>query len=739
MIALLGSVLVFSPSNAAVSGSISGTVTGPDGPIDADVELYVLDEGMWLFSDFASADAGSYTFPDVAAGTYRIRFDHEDLANEFFDNSPTLNSADDIDVDEGEAVTGIDAQLAVAGRIGGIVKRPGGTPLPDVDVVIYQLVGSTFEQVETDGDDAERTNADGEYTVKGLQPGTYRVEFHDTDGEYASEFNGNSSTLADAPNITVVSGRKASAGATLARGGTMTGTLRSPSGQPLQGMYVTAYRIVGSQVEPYGLTDGNGENASTNAAGQYKIGGLPTGTFRLRFDDFDDQHYGTEYFDDRSTLETADDIVVTAGQVVSGLDAELVSDPAPPGPGISGTVVAGNGSPLEGIEVTATGDGSCDCVTVTAADGTYFLPVEAGEYLVYFSDPSGEYLQETFDNNSEGSGLYDSVTVEDDVRAGVDARLSRNPAARITGTVTLPGGAPARGVNVRLYIDEGTFFDSVKNTQTRSNGTYVFGGLDPGTYRLGFFPDDDETYAREFYSNARTVGSARNIVVGEGRTVAGKDAQLAKNGSVSGTVTTPDGKPVSNVFVVAANAPNVDGDDFYELHDQTNRDGKFVITTPPGTYRLAINNVEDDYDLYIASKWTGEFYDDSSTLAGSDDFSVKAGRKSPGLNIVLGYFEPPTNITATSVTSTSVTLGWMKTDGVFMYKVRYSPTTPGPAKTVTVGDVDGTEVTGLSPGVEYEFKVAAYLPEHADHVQNAPYLDDRLSRYSPTVEATTSP
>jgi hypothetical protein len=743
IVALLGSFLALSPSGAAVSGSISGTVTGPDGPVEAGVNLYVLEGSDWNFSDFSVTDAGTgnYTFSNVAAGTYRLGFEHSDFAFEYFDNRTLFEVADDIEVAEGQAVTGKDAQLAVGGRIGGVVKRPGGAPLPDVAVRVYQLIGGTFTPLHgSDENYAVSTNDDGAFTVSQLQAGIYRVEFVDIDEEYASEYNGNASTLAAAPNITVVSGRKSITNATLLRGGTMSGTLHASNGDPLSGMDVTAYRLVNGELETYGLTSDFGQNDQSNSAGQYLIGGLPAGTFRLRFDDFEGEKYGTEYFDGSSTLEDADNIAVTAGQDRSGLDAVLEVDPAPPGPGISGTVLAGNGSPLEGIQVSATpleSGNDCeisdDCTATTAVDGTYLIPVPSGEYFVHFSDPAGAYEEENFDN--QPPGIADSVTVGDGVRGGVDARLALRPPGRISGTVTLTDGSPARNVRVDLAVDVGPFFQLERAVRTRSNGTYAIGGLDPGTYRLGFFPDDDLTYADEYYNNVRTFASARNILLAEGQTLAGRSARLERNGSVSGTVTTPDGKPVAGIDVVAGEGPTFDR----PRSDETNRDGEFVITQAPGTYRLAINAGDDDgYNFSIRGAWTGEFYNDSPTFAGADEFTVRAGRTTQGLNVGLGYFVPPTNLSVTSVTPTTVTLGWTKTAGVHQYKVRYVPTAGGPANILTVGDVDTTEVTGLSPGVAYNFKVAAYVPEYVE-ILNEFQLEDRISRYSPVVEGTTAP
>ena len=58
-----------------------------------------------------------------------------------------------------------------------------------------------------------------------------------------------------------------------------------------------------------GATSGRGQ---TGSDGTYDIGGLPTGTYRVGFEDYSGEYVG-EYYDDAASVETATDVPVTAG------------------------------------------------------------------------------------------------------------------------------------------------------------------------------------------------------------------------------------------------------------------------------------------------------------------------------------------------------------------------------------------------------------------------------------------
>lgn len=86
----------------------------------------------------------------------------------------------------------------------------------------------------------------------------------------------------------------------------------------------------------------------------------------------------------------------------------------------------------------------------------------------------------------------------------------------------------------------------------------------------------------------------------------------------------------------------------------------------------------------------------------------------------------PTNLQWTSRTPSTVSLSWTKKPGAVKYKVRYAPPGSTSYKFLNVGDVSTAQVTGLSRGNSYVFRVTAI---EASGTQ---------SPYSPSLTASTS-
>ena len=167
------------------------------------------------------------------------------------------------------------------------------------------------------------TQPDGTYTIKGLPSGTYRVEFFDLTGEHAYEFYDDAATLKSAKSIAVGTGATVSAiDATLGAAGKISGTV-TVGGVPVSQAWVTVYRqTAGGTWEPV-----NG--AETDADGTYTAGGLRTGTYRVELMYGADDGFGSEFYDNATTLRRATGVSVIAGSTTEGIDADLVISPWP--------------------------------------------------------------------------------------------------------------------------------------------------------------------------------------------------------------------------------------------------------------------------------------------------------------------------------------------------------------------------------------------------------------------------
>ena len=142
----------------------------------------------------------------------------------------------------------------------------------------------------------------------------------------------------------------------------------SNAGGPIDGADVTAYEY--DAIDDFWSA---ADFASTDAAGHYAFAGLAPKAYRLRFSASGSV---SEYWNDKASLSTADDVTVVAGAVQQA-NAVLASLTA-----VSGRVTGTGGANVANASVTAEqqvtdefGDTYWDEVdfAFSAADGTYTL------------------------------------------------------------------------------------------------------------------------------------------------------------------------------------------------------------------------------------------------------------------------------------------------------------------------------------------------------------------------------
>jgi hypothetical protein len=105
-------------------------------------------------------------------------------------------------------------------------------------------------------------------------------------------------------------------GIALSIGSKISGTVSSESGlAPLANTEVLTYRWDGAAWLVQGGT-------SSDEDGGYTIGGLTSGTYRVKFQDYIGE-YVPEFYDDAPTLDSGTSIIVTEGENVLGVDAVL--------------------------------------------------------------------------------------------------------------------------------------------------------------------------------------------------------------------------------------------------------------------------------------------------------------------------------------------------------------------------------------------------------------------------------
>ncbi len=197
----------------AKGGSISGRVTAEGSGTGLEyvyVDLDGTQVDFWLYGETDSA--GNYTVYGVPSGSYKVNFypynDSEDYAFEYYNDQPYYDQATPITITAPAALTGIDAELTLGGKIECNVKAEDtNTPLEGVYV----------EAIDSQGyyRDNDFTDTDGSCVLTGLPSDDYKVYFggysyntYDaclvTTTYYAEEFYDDQPDLDSADPITVL-------------------------------------------------------------------------------------------------------------------------------------------------------------------------------------------------------------------------------------------------------------------------------------------------------------------------------------------------------------------------------------------------------------------------------------------------------------------------------------------------------------------------------------------------------
>lgn len=492
---------------------------------------------------------------------------------------------------------------AYAGTITGTVTGPdGSTQLEGVYVEAYSWNGSGWDWTAY-----AYTDSSGQYAIMGLDAGTYRVMFEDGTGTYVSEIYDNiigSGPWNDGTDIVVAEeGTASGIDASLAIASKITGTVTGPDGfTPLVNILVWACRN-----GPYGWEWTQG--AYTDEGGQYEIGGLPSGVYRVVFSD-DSEMYLSELYDDvfgDYPWDGGADIELAEAATVSGIDASLAIASK-----ITGMVTESIGStPLEGVQVVAyrwrTFMWEWTAETTTDVNGQYELSgLVPGDYRVTYQDPSGVYLGETYANASDlGSGttieVLESSTVSD-----IDAALDL--AAVVGGTVSRADDLePMAGVRVRLL---GTNGAAVRSAQTDENGMYSIGSISPGDYVVRAETAGSSGYLWQWYDGALYVPNQNDppieaavLALGIGDTASGIDFALDPAGRIAGTVIGNGAEPIANGSIKAVNS-----DYGVVSHASTDSNGWYELAgLIPGSY-----TIKAGADFFQDEWWDGATHENQA-------------------------------------------------------------------------------------------------------------------------------
>jgi hypothetical protein len=314
LFAVLAVAVLVIPASAQAqeaTGSITGEVVliDSDVPLVARVEVY---DDTGAFVAEAQAIGRLFTVAGLTPGTYKVK-----VANRWYSSASTFEEADPVVVNAGVDTAGIKINFSavefafVAGRA-------------------YDAVTGEGACVTVNG--AARTSGDGSYEIA-LSPGAWKVSFIDNcDFKYVDQWWNGKPDEASADVIELSAGETvAGIDAAMAMpedlGGWVSGVvIDSASAEPVPGICVIPYVAPGERITPVPPAS----HQPTGADGSYRIGHLGDNDVRLEFVDCTGFEYGTRWWPNGTSFETAGTLSVSTGAEITGIDMSLASEAEAP-------------------------------------------------------------------------------------------------------------------------------------------------------------------------------------------------------------------------------------------------------------------------------------------------------------------------------------------------------------------------------------------------------------------------
>lgn len=506
---------------------------------------------------------------------------------------------------------------------GRVVYEDTGRPLRRVRVMLLDVVRR--------GDGGLRqfmavTDLRGEFTVRNVVAGKYSV-FVDAPGIIRqSPFGGDSQ---DEPTTVSVDGTSnAEVQVRARRGGSITGKVTYPDGDPAVSAIVILLLKRGKQLVQYYSGGYNGGAVNTDDRGVYRIFGLPPGEYIVGVGEMSQRiveredggigfnpSYGTlaaTFYPSVTTKASATPVTVEAGQETSNINITLAERGLYK---VSGTLRARrDGTIITSANISIISkqelDGgmnmlSSQSINVDAQGRWSFDEVPDGDYTIIVNPVQDESPEARARAAATGARLRGFVERRMDVSvAGVDITgltIEVTSGARISGTILVEGGKPLPP-NVIIFTKDASAQESSfgnrrgAQAQMRRDGTFTLESVPEGTLSvLASVPPGGK-----YFTKAVTMSGAdllRDPLAVEDEAEI-KDVRITISPDVAQltgrVLSAEDGKPLPGIGIMLIPADPAMMRIFgVRAYGSTNRDGTFMMSGAPGEY-LAITWRQSD-------------------------------------------------------------------------------------------------------------------------------------------------
>lgn len=444
---------VFNDANG--SGVQDGTELGIGG-----VTVVLVDGSGTIVASTTTGSDGSYTFPNVPAGSYTVR------ESDPFGYISTTNNVVPVSVADGVSVTanfGDQQTGTVSGTVFNDVNGDGNQDNGEIGInaVTVQLVDGVSGSVVA----TTTTNINGGYLFSNVSSGSYIVRETDP--------NGFVSTTSNTVPVSVPPGGSATANFGDQQTGTVSGVVFNDiNGDGTQdtgenGLSGVTVRLVNSSGVVVGV-------ATTGANGSYLFTNVTAGAYTVREADPSGYVSTTNNIVPVSVPPAGSATANFGDQQVGTISGLVFNDIN--GDGIQGPGELGLGGVLISL---VDGNGTVVATTTTAPDGSYtFAGVTPGAYSVGETDPSG-YLSTT--PNTVAITLASGAAATANFGDQVPGRIGDFVWYDTNGNGLQDAGEPGiPDVVISLVGPLGP----MGTVTTDANGAYLFSGLLSGNYTV---------------------------------------------------------------------------------------------------------------------------------------------------------------------------------------------------------------------------------------------------------------